>query len=1061
MSTTKTRKIWVFLILAFVFLAFHSHDLRAQVIGGTIAGTVKDQTDAVVPGVSVTLTNQRTGAVRTVVSNDTGRYRIPALDPGRYQIQAELPGFQVTTVQDIELNVADQLTIHLVLITGEITEEVVVTAAPTPVETTRVTLEGLVDDRQIRDLPLNGRSFTQLALLQEGVNAFRNKRVGFFGGRGLTFTVYGARFSQNGFLLDGTTVNDLYNNSPGSVAGVMLGVDTVEEFKVMTHNFSAEYGKAAGGVVNAVSRSGTNELHGSIFEFHRNDNLDAKNFFDAADEPIPEFKRNQFGFTLGGPIVKDKTFFFGSYEGLREQLGTTNVAFVPDGNARQGLLPGPDGALQDIGVDPDVAPYLAAYPLPNGRPVLSRSGNPTGISEFLFSFNQPANEDYFAIKVDHRFNDANSFFTRYTISDGEVTRLPGSTGLPNFIEPERSRNQYVTIEDKHIFSPGVLNTIRLGFNRSLSEVDDQPAAGTTPPPPYRPDLEIMGQLSVGGLTAMGTDFRVPIRNALNLYELADDLLITKGNHSLKMGFLGDMYLIGLSQWAQRNGAARFSDLQSFLEGTTSSFTQAVPGSDVDRSLQQFLFAFYIQDDFQWKPNLMLNLGLRYEPTTVPTERYNRIAGLPNPRSDPEMTIGPPNENPSLWNFMPRLGIAWDPFNNQKTSIRAGFGIFYDQIITGQYVPTISLIPPFYIRTSVRDGSFPDAFENFQRFEDILPNTWTPAPFDLSTPYIMQYNLSIDQEIFRNTLLRVGYAGSRGVKIARHVSANHYTPVEIVDGRFSVRRVPGRQRVNPNFGPGVSLRQYDANSFFHSLMVRLNRRFEDGLNFQVSYTLGKSLDDHSQMNSSDAANSSLSVQNPFDRKAGRGRSNHDVRQNLTINYGWELPFGRGKAIGSDLEGVANALIGGWKLNGIMELSSGNPFTVTVSGGSRFNNCSCGTLYPDLIPGGDNNRILEEPDKWFDASQFVLPDPRFFGSVARNSLQGPGLANFDFSLAKLTSLREEVGLEFRAEFFNIFNHPNFRTPAARVLSSRGPIPTAGRISSTVNTSRQIQFALKLTF
>jgi len=1023
----------------------------AQSVGGSISGTVKDESGGVVPGVGVTVTHKDTGTTRTAVTGDLGRYQVLALATGSYDVRAELAGFQTTVASNVHLDVAADLIVNLVLKPGNITDQITVTADAVQVETTKAALEGLVDDLQIRELPLNGRSFTQLALLQEGVNAFRNNREGFFGGRGVKFSSYGARFSQNSFLLDGTSVNDMYNNSPGSVAGVMLGVDTVEEFKVMSHNFSAEYGKAAGAVVNAVSRSGSNELHGSVFAFHRNDNFDAKNYFDPAGKPIPEFKRNQFGFTLGGPIVKDKTFFFGSYEGLRDRLGTTNVALVPDENARMGFLPRPDGTLEKVGVAPNVTPYLAAYPQPNGA---KRGG---GVAESLYSFKQPADEDYFAIKVDHRLTDKSSIFVRYTISDGSVTRLPGSAPTPAFIEPEQSRNQYVTLEDKHILTTNVINTFRFGFNRSFSHVEDQPAPGTTPPPPFRPDLDVMGDIGVGGLTTIGTDFRVPINNALNLYEIANDTLISKTRHTLKLGFLGEMIRFNLSQWAQKNGSPRFSDLRGLLLGRTNSFTQAVPGSDVDRALQQFLFGFYLQDDFRWKPNFVLNLGLRYEPITVPTERYNRIVGLPNPTTDPAMTIGPPNENPSLLNFMPRLGFAWDPFNDQKTSLRGGFGIFYDQIITGQYVPTISLVPPFYVRTTVFDGSFPDAFTQFRDFGSIIPNTWTPAPFDLGTPYMMHFNLTVDREIWGHNLLRAGYAGSRGVKLSRQTSPNYFQPIQIrSDGRYFFPG--GGGRINPGFGD-ISLRQYDGNSYFNSFFLKLNRRFQGGSQYQISYTMSKSIDDNSQMNSSDSANASLGVQNPFVRTDDRGYSNHDIRNNLTINYSYALPFGPGRSLGADATGVMAALIGGWQANGIVELSSGNPFTVLISG--DFNPCRCGPNRPELASGGNLNPVLGDPSKWFDARQFVLPTRGLFGNVGRNTVRGPGLANFDFSLIKRGPITEGVHVEFRAEFFNIFNRPNFASPLNTVLSAGGYIPTAGRITRTVSTSRQIQFGLKLTF
>lgn len=1037
------------LSLGFSFLLLFSSQISAQVTTATIVGTVRDETGAVLPGVTITVKNLETGIVRTLISDDGGRYRAPALQPGGYELRAELAGFQVGVRRGITLAVGQEAVVDIVLKVGELTEEVVVIGEAPLVDTTSSTITGLVDDRQIRDLPLNGRSFTQLALLQAGVSAFLNNTPGFFNGRGVKITVYGARFFHNSFLLDGTDVNDMYNNTPGSVAGVMLGVETVREFKVVTHNFSAEYGRAAGAVINAVTQSGTNELHGSAFEFHRNSALDAKNFFDPPDKPIPPFKRNQFGFTLGGPLRRDESFFFGSYEGLRESLGVTKVALVPDQNARRGLLPeAGTGRLVEVGVNPAVRPYLEALPLPNGR---NLGG---GIGEFLFSFNQPTREDFFTIRIDQKISDSDSFFARYTFDDADAVRLP--TDLPIFQEPEVSRNQYVTVEEKHIFSPRVLSTFRFGFNRSFSEVFDEPMPKVTPPPPFRPELELMGDITIGGLSRIGTDFRVPIRNAMSLYEFSDDLAITSGAHSIKAGFLIKRIPWNISQWAQQRGSFNFADLEQFLRGRTVSGTAAVPGSDVTRSINQSLLGFYIQDDFKASDNLTLNLGLRYEFITVPTEKFGRMAGLRS-LDDRAMTLGPPFENPSLRNFAPRIGFAWDPFRDRKTSIRGGFGLFHDQVITSHLIPTISLIPPFFVRQTRFGAPFPNQFEGqVIDLRSITPSTWTLWPFDLKNPVMLHYNLMIDRELLPDTVFRIGYAGSRGIHMSRHVAGNPATPQILQDGRLFFP--PGSQRINPNFSV-ISLRSYDANTFYNALLLSVNRRFSRGLQFQVSYTFGKSIDDLTQINASDARNADLGGQNPFDRKADRGLSNHDIRHNLTLNYTYDLPFGPGRAIGANLAGLAGGLVGGWQVNGIVTVTSGNPFNVTVAG--NHSRSQVGNDRPNLRPGASNNPVLGGPDRYFDPSAFELQPAGFFGNLARNTVIGPGLATFDFSLVKNNNISERFNLQFRAEFFNLFNRPNFATPLRVALSARGVIPTAGKITETVTTSRQIQFGLKLIF
>jgi len=474
-------------------------------------------------------------------------------------------------------------------------------------------------------------------------------------------------------------------------------------------------------------------------------------------------------------------------------------------------------------------------------------------------------------------------------------------------------------------------------------------------------------------------------------------------------------------------------------------------------MNQSMLAFYFQDDIKATRNLTLNLGLRYEFTTVPREKYGRTAALKN-LNDREMTIGPPFENPSLTNFAPRIGFAWDPFGNHKTSVRGGFGLFHDPVITSHLIPTISLIPPFYVRFNPLRPPFPNHFEGQAGdLKKITTNTWVLWPFNLKNPVMMHYNLMIEREIFPDTVVRVGYAGSRGTHLNRTLEGNP-TQFQIQpDGRLFFP--PGVGRINPNFF-SIQLRSYDANSFYNALLLNLTRQLSKGLRFQAAYTFGKSIDDATSINVSDAANANISVQNPFNRSADRGLSNHDVRHNLTFNYTYDLPFGRDRAFGSGLTGFGRRLASGWQMNGIVTVSSGNPFTVNVTG--NYSRSLAGADRPNLRPGMRAEDIVRGgPDKYFDPAAFELQPAGFFGNVGRNTLIGPGLATVDASLVKDTAITEKTSLQFRAEFFNLLNHPNFATPLRNVLSPAGIIPTAGKITRTVTTSRQIQFGAKLTF
>ncbi len=559
----------------FVLILMIAGMAYAQVTTGTISGVVKDSTGAVLPGAAVTVKNLNTGLTRTIVCDDQGRYYAPNLALGDYELQAELMGFQTEIRRGVKLTVGREAVVDFTLKVGEITEKVLVVGEAPLVETSSPTLAGLVDDRTIRDLPLNGRGFTQLAMLEAGVGRTVNVRQEINKGFGPKISFAGARPEFTGFLLDGTDIKNETNfQTPASAAGVLLGVDTVREFQVVVSSYSAEYGRTAGGVVNAVTRSGTNELHGSVFEFHRNSALDARNFFDPTKEP-PEFKRNQFGFTIGGPLKKDRSFFFGSYEGLRERLAMTQIVNVPTAEARQGRLPG-----RTVQVSPSVVPFLSLWPLPNGRDF----GDGTG--EFLFASNQPKGEDFFVVKIDHNFSEKDSFFARYSFDDAVFTS-PSGRGSPNFVVDAVTRAQYTTVEEKKIISPNLVNLFRFAYNRTKIGADDRAIRPIDKSLFFVPG-PFFGKIRIGNgfIVDPGVDGKWPRNSVLNLFQYIDTLTYTKGRHILKAGISASRYQYNEFAPTRLGGEYQYDSWEDFLRARPRSLRIAAPGSDWNRGWRQ-------------------------------------------------------------------------------------------------------------------------------------------------------------------------------------------------------------------------------------------------------------------------------------------------------------------------------------------------------------------------------------------------------------------------------------------------------------------------------------------
>lgn len=1048
--------------------------VSAQATTGRILGTVRDESRGVLPGVTVTVTNKETGIKRTVIADDEGRYSAPSLSSGKYEIEAALTGFSIAVASGIELTVGQDAVVDLTLKVGTTSEKVTVSAEAPLVETQSSTLSGLVDEHTMRDLPLNGRDYIQLATLSVGVSQARSMTTTFSGlaGGGTKLTVNGARPDYNQVLMDGTDMQDAHNVTPGGVAGVSLGVDALREFRIMTSTYSAEFGRAGGAVINTVTKSGTNELHGSLFEYLRNSALDARNFFDKGNGP-PHFLRNQFGFTVGGPIVRDHTFFFGSYEGLRQRLATTQFLNVPTPLTRQGFLPlrnnqvvptNQGGVSTFVGVHPAIQPYLNLFPLPTPGGI----DNLDGSAQFIKTLAQPIDENYYVMKIDHTLSDSDSFFGRFLSDSSDETLFPNA---PPFAVTNFAARRVLTLEEKKIVSPTLLNVLRFGLNRANVGV-------ILLDPKLDPSLSFVpgrfaGDVAVGGLSTVGLpgDGGSDFVRSWTSYEVSDTVNYTRGRHSIVLG--GNFKRIqdnGVHAFSQY-GTFSFTTLKEFLQNTPSLLDVALPQSNFVRGWRLWLLGAFIQDDFQISKQLTFNLGLRYDFVSVPKEVNGLVSNIreantvaPDGRipANANFTIGDPfYNNPSKLNFAPRIGFAWSPFGGGKSSIRGGFGIFYASILPANFQAAGFSSYPFTARLNIPNPAFPRGWLQ-QDTASLLPNLFVqPFDFHPSQPLMYQYNLTVQQEIPFHLALTLGYTGSRGRHLSRVENVNMNRFVTQPDGSkfFPV----GTTRPNRNFGV-FGLITYDTNSAYDSLQVALAKRLSAGLQFQGAYTFSKMMDATAGQNGSSNGGTTTTM-DPFDWRRDWSVSSFHVPHNFSFSAVYDLPSFKSA-------GVAAKILGGWQASSIVRLASGIPVKIQMAG--TFDPARAGTwwpgdnntLRPDLVPGANSNPRIENFDpnnRYMDPSAFSLPAAGTFGNLGRYTLIGPGLATLDFSLVKKTSIAERASAEFRAEFFNVLNRANFSSPNGSLFANASGAPSAtfGRITTTATTSRQIQFGLKLIF
>lgn len=1047
-------------VLAVALAALGASLTGAQIVGAALSGTVSDETGASLPAATVTIRNLETGAERTLTTNADGRYSAPSINVGEYQISASKEGFNPEIRKGIHLVVGQSAAVNFTLHLGEMKQEVTVEESPSPVTLATQDTSGVVSEQQVKNLPLNGRSYDELVTLNPGVVNYTGQRSGGTGTSnssvGNMFAIAGHRPQENLFLLNGIeyTGASLINNTPGGASGQLLGVDAVREFNVASGAYGAEYGKRAGGQVSIVTASGTNDLHGSVYEFLRNSDFDARNFFDQGS--IPQFQRNEFGGAIGGPVVKNKLFIFGNYEGFRQHLGLSDVSLVPDLLARQGILPGAHG---NVGITPSAAALLALWPAPNGPELGS------GIAEAFSHPLQTIREDFGTTRLDYNLSEKDMLFGVYTIDDS-ADNTPSANPLSTVFET--LREQVASVQEQHVFSPSVLNTARFGFSRAGYYFTGQTPVDL---PGWVKGAPI-GAVVVGGGTALngasqitlaGTNAGSNLSAVRNLFTYDDHIAILRGVHQIEAGVWVQRIQANDNLAQDQYGQASFSNLASFLQGVVSTFTVVPSPTELGwRSLEG---AGFVQDAIHFNSHLELRVGFRVESTDGWNEAHGRGANyLFNSgvmQTDPRVGSSVFTVNRAKFLPQPRVALAWDPTGKSKTVMRAGFGMYYSLLDNLDY--RLDQTAPFNSTETLK--KVPLSGLSFAPGTPLLSSSLvSPSGVqpDAYTPAILTWSFKIEHQIAPNTSLGLGYVGTHGYHEMLSLDANEPFPAICPAAACAPGLAAGTiyypantKLANPNLANSTTWMSEGVSSY-NAFNVDVNRRFTHGFQVRGVYTFAKNLDDGTAWNSSVAANAPGFVMFPLNPKLDYGRSTTDVRHQAVINGTYQLPF-------RSVSGWRGKVVSGWSIAAVATLQSGLPFTPQLGFNPSNNGDSRNPVRPSWNPAFTGTVVTGSPSQYFNPAAFVVPAAGTYGNVGRDVLTGPGIAEIDFSVLKSTRLTERTNLQFRAEFFNVANHTNFGTPNEVVFTSLSstPAPTAGVITSTATTSRQIQFGLKLLF
>lgn len=916
---------------------------------------------------------------------------------------------------------------------------------------------GVEDTSTVRDLPSNGRDWAQAATLQAGVNSVKTQQDASDSnsgrgqrGFGAQISVSGGRPQQNNYIMNGISIADYANSAPGSVLGLDLGADAVERVSVMTSNYPAEFGRSSGGVINAVTHSGTPQLHGSAYEYLRNSAFDAKNYFDGPQ--IPPFSRNQFGAAVGGPLARHgRAVFFGNYEGLRQSLGVTRLDIVPSAAARTGQL-----STRTVSVDPQAARYLVFFPLPNrGTTGNGDTGN------YAFSGQQVTPEDYFTGRADVRLTGEDSVTTSYVFDRSETTQ-PDPFNIR--IDEIRTERNVLSVEETHKISSQTFNSLRLGFNRVVAEIGltptaIQPIASDTSygflPGKTSGNINIVGLSNLGG----GLGSASPYRFHWTSLQAYDDVTYTCGRQNLRFGLAVERMRDNMFATANPNGVFTFNSLEDFLTNRPYSFAVSIPGTPSPRDLRQTLFAIYAQDNIRITPRLTLNLGLRYETVSVPTETRDKLSTL-RTLSDTTPHLGNSYfANPTHNNWEPRVGVAYDVMGTGRYLLKAGSGIFDVLPLPYEFELISQNVAPFLLNstpTNLPSGSFPGPAVQLALTAASLHYVYIePAP---KRNYVAQWNLSLEVQPTHSTSLVVGYVGSRGIhQPFRADDANIVLPTRTASG-YTWPALGSGTRINPTAGR-IDYLAWRGDSNYHALQAQLRATLH-GLTLQSSYTWSKSLDTGSGTIAGDQFSNSTPNLPWYDLSLNYGPSDFNVGQTVSVHLTYS--FGAPTHAGWYLKH--------WRAVGNFTASSGSPFTPIIGGDPL----GAKSVEPFDVPnrvsrqGCENATNHHNPSAYLKLQCFSFPTPATtLGNLRRNSIVGPGLQTFDISFFKDSSLgriRKDLNLQLRAELFNLFNHPNLAPPLEHraMFNAQGaPINGAGQIVATTTPSRQVQFGIKLTW
>ena len=1061
----------------FLALLLTLTSLHAQVVGGTISGIVSDTSGASIPGATVVLRNQETGNQRRLVTDSAGAYAAPSIPVGRYTVTVTREGFAPQIRIGIGLTVGQAVRVDVALAAGEVAQEVTVTDKPSVVNATTQQTSGLVDERQVKELPLNGRSYDQLITLNPGVLNYTAQRSGSVGTSnssvGNMFVVSGRRPQDNLFLLNGIeyTGASLINFTPGGTSGQLLGVDAVREFNVLADTYGASYGKRQGAQISIVTASGTNALHGSAYEFLRNSYFDSRNYFDQSR--IPEFQRNNFGASLGGPLRHDKLFLFGNYEGYRQNLGISDVTLVPDAASRAAAVD-------------SVKPFLNLWPVANGPEIGS------GIAEAFSSPTQHIREDFGTLRFDSNLTPNDLLFAVYTIDDSTADT---PTQNPLSLIDESLREQVLSIQEQHVFSPHLLNTFRVGLSRaSFYFLGNLPADVQSDTPGFLAGKPA-GAIVISGSTASngssqitGAGVNVGSNNAVarTLYTVDDHIFYTLGKHQIEAGVWLQRLQSNDFLAQDQDGQASFASLATFLTGVVKTFT-VVP-SPTELGWRSLFAAEYLEDTWKPAPTIEVRAGIRFESTDGWNESQGRAAvygftpspvsgALPVINTNPTVGSSGLTDNRAKFLPEPRVGFAWNPFGAGNTAITASFGLHHSLLDNLDY--RFDQSAPYNTTLTYSNVSIASPTSGAAGL--ISPSNVQP---DIATPAVLSYTLKVEQKIAPSTSLTVGYVGSHGYHQILSEDENEPDSVICSPGVDCPAGVangtvyyPTTVKPNPAVANTTSWVS-QGSSNYNALELDLRRSFANGLQLRANYTFAKNLDDGSAWNTSVSANTPAFVEYPANPALDYGRAATDVRHIAAMNATYDLPFGRNHLLFANAGETVDRIVSGWTLASIASLQTGFPFSPQLG----YNPTGSGDTRNPVRPNRNPNfhgspytsgRTAQRVAQYFNAAAFLAPAYGTVGNLGRDTLTGPGYADWDLSLLKTTQFTERVRLQFRAEFFNVLNHTNLQTPNEVVFSS-GPTqgtsanqtaaavqsPTAGVVTAA-STSRQIQLGLKLLF